>query len=440
VPGTERVRDPIHQFIYLPPEEWRAVDTPVFQRLRRIAQLAMTHLVYPGTTHTRFEHSIGVRDVARRLCERLDFSEEERRPVLHAALLHDVGHGPFSHVSEQVLDQLSGASNVHEAISVTLIRSDEGLNQALGEEACNAAADIVEGRRQTVERDIVSGATDADKLDYLLRDTYFAGAKYGLYDIDRIIESAKVVGQREAQTFLGFDIGGLWAVEGLLLARHHMWRQVYGHKTRLATDVMITRALLAGIEQEVLPREAFNVPIADGKPHPTQEFISIFLEQTDASVLEQLRQADEGTPARDLVDRLRARQLLRQTETVPLHHEQPGLDPARRSYLQDPEQFTTENIQAAEEEIATEVRLAPHLVAIYIDRWSNPTYRRPGIGGGRRIPIIDGSRTTFLDQESEIFHSEVREEHAFLYLYMPEVRREDERRAKEVLWRVLRND
>ena len=92
VPKTERVRDPIHQFVYLSPEEWEAVDSPVFQRLRRIGQLAMTHLVYPGTTHTRFEHSIGVRHVASLLAEQLKLSEDERRPVLHAALLHDVGH------------------------------------------------------------------------------------------------------------------------------------------------------------------------------------------------------------------------------------------------------------------------------------------------------------------------------------------------------------
>jgi uncharacterized protein len=440
MPKTERVRDPIHQFIYLPPEEWRAVNTPAFQRLRRIGQLAMTHLVYPGATHTRFEHSIGVRDVARRFCEHLDLAEDQRRPVLQAALLHDVGHGPFSHVSEQVLDQISGARNVHEAISVALIRTDEDLREALGAENCDAAADLVEGGRQTVERDIVSGATDADKLDYLLRDTYFAGAKYGMYDIDRVIESATIVGSREAQTFLGFDIGGLWAVEGLLLARHHMWRQVYGHKTRLATDVMITRALLAGIEQGVLPREAFTVPVEEGEPRPTPEFMTAFLEQTDVSVLEQLRQAEEGSPARDLIDRLLQRRLLRQTESVALHREQPGLDPARRSDLQDPEQFTSDDIQAAEERIAAAANHEPHLVAIYIDRWSNPTYRRPGIGGGRRISIRDGSRTTFLDQESEIFHSEVREEHAFLHLYMPETNSENGRRAKEVLWQVLRND
>jgi hypothetical protein len=255
VPKTERVRDPIHQFVTLSESEWRAVNTPVFQRLRRIGQLAMTHLVYPGATHTRFAHSIGVRHVARRLCEQLDLSEIEGLPVLHAALLHDIGHGPFSHVSEQVLDELSGVRNVHEAISVALIRTDEDLREALGEENCDAAALLVEGGRQTAQHDIISGSTDADKLDYLLRDTYFCGAEYGRYDLPRLIESTHIVGNPETQTYLGFDIGGLWAVEGLLLARHHMWRQVYGHKTRLATDIMVTRALRAGVEQGVIGAE-----------------------------------------------------------------------------------------------------------------------------------------------------------------------------------------
>jgi len=87
-------------------------------------------------------------------------------------------------------------------------------------------------------RDIVSGPTDADKLDYLLRDSYFAGVNYGRYDLDRIIDSVRVIAPRSAQTQLGFNADGLWAVEELLLARHHMHRQVYRHKTRLATDIM----------------------------------------------------------------------------------------------------------------------------------------------------------------------------------------------------------
>jgi uncharacterized protein len=438
VPKTERVRDPIHQFVHLAPNEWKAVDSPVFQRLRRIGQLAMTSLVYPGTTHTRFEHSIGVRHVASLLAKQVGLSEEESRPVLHAALLHDLGHGPFSHVSEQVLDQLSDAKNVHEAISVALIRTNAGIREALGEDNCDVAAALVEGGKQSVERDIISGSTDADKLDYLLRDAYFAGVEYGRYDLPRVIESATMIGNRETQTYLGFAIGGLWAVEGLLLARHHMWRQVYGHKTRLATDIMITRGLLAGITQGTLPSAPFTVPTdADNNPNPTPEFLEAFLDQTDASVVEQLRTAEEGSPARDLIERLCERRLLHQVESVALHRDSERLDPVRRSQLGDPEQFTKVETDAIEEQIAEEVGLPRHLIAIYIDRWSNPTYRRPGGGGKSMVQLVDGSRTTYLHVESEIFRQELGVEQAYLHLYMPEASAKAEEQAKELLWRAL---
>ena len=239
--------------IELSADEWRAIDTHLFQRLRGVRQLAMTYLVYPSALHTRFEHSIGVRYIAGRLGAALRLKEEDLTIVHAAALLHDVGHGVFSHVSEQVVDELSGVEDVHEAVSVALMRTHPELREAFGEEVCDRAADLValEGPR-TATGDIVSGPTDSDKLDYLLRDSYFAGVNYGRYDLGRIIDSVRVITPGGAQSQLGFDAGGLWAVEELLMARHHMHRQVYGHKTRLATDIMITRALKLAVKEGVL--------------------------------------------------------------------------------------------------------------------------------------------------------------------------------------------
>jgi HD superfamily phosphohydrolase len=115
--------------ITLEPEEWDAVNSRAFQRLRRIKQLALTDLVYPGAVHSRFDHSLGVRHVARRLAAELGLSEHERAVVCVAALCHDVGHGPFSHVSEQVADELSGKHGVHEKVSAMILRHDEELRK-----------------------------------------------------------------------------------------------------------------------------------------------------------------------------------------------------------------------------------------------------------------------------------------------------------------------
>lgn len=203
---TTVVRDPIHGMIELSAVEWSAVDTAIFQRLRSIRQLAMTHLVYPGAVHTRFEHSLGVRHVAGQIArrDRLALTPEEQAVVGIAALLHDIGHGPFSHVSEQVIDEVSEVNGVHEAVSVHLMRHDPDLRAALGEDLLNAAAAVVGLEvRRSAARDIVSGPTDADKLDYLLRDSYFAGVKYGEYDLGRIIDSVRVIAPRSAQTQRG---------------------------------------------------------------------------------------------------------------------------------------------------------------------------------------------------------------------------------------------
>jgi uncharacterized protein len=444
---TEGVRDPVHDWIALSESEWRAVDTAVFQRLRRIRQLAMTYLVYPGTTHTRFEHSLGVRHVAGRICTRLEqtapelFPEERKTAVLNAALLHDVGHGPFSHVSEQVLDEVAGVRKVHEKISVTIARTDENLRGALGGAECDAAADLIEGvGGRSVYRDIVSGETDADKLDYLPRDSYFAGVAYGKCDLTRLIDTVEVLGDPAAQTYLGFRAAGIFAVEGLVLARHHMFRQVYAHKTRLATDIMIIRALMAAIEEDVLPRDAYTVPVADGQAVPTKEFVDAFLNQTDESVLEAMLSAQEGLVCRDLAERLVSRRLLRQTVSVPLHRPTERLDRRQLAAILDAEQFTREKINELEMELANELGFGdtPYLVALYLDRRANPTYRLPGsrIDEKQIVLELDGG-IVYLEDESEIFQPMKVEEQSFLFLYTPPMDDAGNDRAKELLWEIL---
>ena len=257
----KNVQDPVWGRIDLEDEEWAVIQHPLFQRLRRVHQLGLTMLVFPGATHTRFEHSIGTAHVAGLLASRLievdseNFSESDRRLARLAGLLHDIGHGPYSHVSDGFLGEKG-----HEITGAMIVETDHQLVSALGQETCSAIAQILrlEGPR-TVVRDIVSGPADADKIDYLSRDSHFAGVQQGCFDHVRCIDQAVVIKSRP-DTYLGFKAGGLWAVEGMLLARHHMHQTVYGHRNRLITDFMLQRGLAAALSQGLLPPALLEPP------------------------------------------------------------------------------------------------------------------------------------------------------------------------------------
>jgi HD superfamily phosphohydrolase len=429
MPHSATVRDPIHGMVALSAAEWKAIDTPVFQRLRLVRQLAMTHLVYPGALHTRFEHSIGV-------------GHEDAEVVHTAALLHDVGHGVFSHVSEQVIEELSGVGGVHEAVSAYVMRNDERLHGALGSELCERAAEIIELRgTRTVLGDIVSGPTDADKLDYLLRDSYFAGVNYGVYDLGRIIDSARIITPDSRQNQLGFDADGLWAVEELLMARHHMHRQVYGHKTRLATDIMTSRALKLGVLEGVLPQGAYRVTSREGHADVDDAFLELYMDQTDARVLQTLAAAGADTPTGDLARRLSERRLLRRSVSIRLDERAHELGDAAYADIRESEVFTPEVVAGIEAELAGDLGIPAHLLAVHLDARTNPTYRNPG-GSLRRKDIMlqrDGDPPRLLHSESEIFRDELGAEHTWIYLYTPQLNETDERRAKELLWSALAN-
>jgi uncharacterized protein len=438
-----RIRDPIHGFIELRPEERRAVDSAVFQRLRNIRQLAMTHLVYPGAVHSRFEHSLGVCQVAGRLAVELDeLSDDEISIVRAAALLHDLGHGPFSHVSEAVLDERSGVSGVHEAISVAIMRTDSELHAALGEDLCRQAADLVahEGdfAQRTVLRDIVSGPSDADKLDYLQRDSYFAGVQYGRFDLGRLIDTATIIRPSELESVLGFKAEGLWAVEGLLFARHHMHRQVYGHKTRVATDVMVERALSLGIEDGGVDAAAFQVPIVDAKPAPDEAFLAAYLAQTDTSVLEALLHQERDTRSRDIVRRLTTRKLLRRNARVSLDDERARLGGPRIGRILDP-QGMRDRLQEAEASIAERVSCPGDLVALRVEVPGNPVYRNPTpeIGSKDILLSFPDREPDMIHQVSEIFRDEMGPSGRYVSLYSPKDESLTDDQAKELLWEAL---
>lgn len=234
-------RDSVHKFIEIPREHvLPLIDTPEFQRLRRLSQLGTSAVTYPCAEHTRFQHSLGVAHLFRILAAHFDdlgtpLSEEELLVGTLAALLHDIGHGPFSHALEGVLVP----QKRHEEWTQEVILSDEtavrrSLDQ-IDRSLAERVADVI-GKRSPngILVNMISSQLDVDRMDYLLRDSQTVGVPYGKYDLDRLI---RMLG-REGDTVV-IDRRGLHNVEEYLLARYHMYWQVYFHRTTRGYECML---------------------------------------------------------------------------------------------------------------------------------------------------------------------------------------------------------
>lgn len=238
------IRDPIHGYIYANEVEKRIIDTWIFQRLRRIRQLACAHLTYPGAQHSRFEHSVGAMFLAGRagdvLSDKYGLDSDNSEQLRLAGLLHDIGHGPFSHLFEEVLSEKIDIT--HEDISRRIIRETE-IGEILSKDGINVKQFSslplgVPSRYPRFMKDLISGVLSVDTMDYLLRDSYFTGVEYGKVDVHRVINSYEIVDKR-----IAIDKAGLYALEALLIARYEMFRAVYFHRTVRAAEIMIIKAM-----------------------------------------------------------------------------------------------------------------------------------------------------------------------------------------------------
>jgi uncharacterized protein len=238
-------RDSVHNIIRLNTDTdegkllVRLIDTAEFQRLRRIKQLGLANFTYQGAEHSRFTHSLGALHLATRILFKLQntyqISDEERTAVRCAALLHDIGHGAFSHVIESVLNFH------HENFTVeAVLSSNTEVGQVLKSFSPNLAqniADIINGTfRPFALAQLVSSQLDVDRMDYLLRDSLMTGAKYGIYDLEWIIKSLEI---DETNDRLYVSARGIYAVEDYLQARYYMFRQVYFHRTLRSAEVVL---------------------------------------------------------------------------------------------------------------------------------------------------------------------------------------------------------
>lgn len=272
------IRDPLWDTITLDDAAVSIVDSAAFQRLRYIRQLGLAHLVYPGATHTRFDHAIGVYHLATKALRLLhasgalhDVATKDWRIVAHAALLHDVGHYPFSHALEELeQDSIPGH---HEAL-VGHFLADEDVRSALltiAPDAPQAVEALVRGRSTNPLQGLVAGSLDLDKIEYLKRDAYFCGVPYGDVDVDRLLNALVLVADPDTGTLeIGVHEKGVAALESLLFAKYQMFRNVYWHHAVRAATVLYKRIVADALRAELLSGDELVGQTDEGLLHLLQ--------------------------------------------------------------------------------------------------------------------------------------------------------------------------
>ena len=412
------IRDPVHGFIHRSSVEEEIIDTPLFQRLRKIKQLALASMVYPGALHTRFDHSLGVMHLAGRLSERLlDDDMETKRIVRFAALLHDVGHGPFSHVSESIVDKFydkdkvdltTDKEKIHEIITYELILHDDDLNKLLGERLQEQIVGVLKGEwGERILKDIISGPLDADKQDYLLRDSYFCGVKYGIYDIERLIEIMDV--QRDMdERVLAISADGVHTLEQFVLAKYYMTTQVYRHKIRLITDSMIIRAIELGITKDKIDYLC-KLYTYDGSP----EFLKEWLKWNDEVLITTIcsDQTPEGY-CKHMFQRLTERKLFKRIFTKRIGDFK---NPVIRQRISEEFKKFSKDIESA---IGMHIGIDPFLVIA--NKFTIQSVREQSRNSEGSILVLQGNTPDIFEEESLLFRSiNEAEKDEFLEVYAP---------------------
>jgi uncharacterized protein len=346
------IRDPLWDTIHVEHSARRIIDSAAFQRLRYIRQLGLAHLVYPGATHTRFDHALGVYHLARRtiaaLTERRDLSGVtplEARLIPLAALLHDIGHYPFSHALEELEeDRIPGH---HEALVGRFLR-DPDVSAALreiGEGAAERIEKLIRGASDSALQGLVSGSLDLDKIEYLKRDARFCGVPYGEVDVDRLLHALLLVPDPVTnRPEIGVHEKGIASLESLLFAKYQMFRNVYWHHAVRAATVMYKRIVLDALDCDLLSAD---------------ELVG----QTDEGLLGLLTARTEAQPSerahaiRDNLVALRARRLPKRAAEIAAA----DLDVDAAEWLA----IDSPTKRAVEDRLAEELGL--HIGSVYLD-------------------------------------------------------------------------
>jgi hypothetical protein len=303
------VHDPLYGFIELDETELRIIDSTPFRRLHRLKQLGQAYVVYPSAHHVRFEHSLGVCHLAGRVADGLELDGERRMVVRLAGLLHDIGHGPFSHLFDEVLakaDGEDGSGMDHEAVSRIIIRRDPEISDILGETAEKVACILghkqVPGwdrRDSLLAAEIISGPLDVDRMDYLRRDSYHLGVSYGRFDLDQLIHTMTETTDMDGNSKIAVGIKGWSVAVQYLLGRYLMHAQVYQHHTVAVANRMCQAAVEAAVD----------AGIVGGISAKSPDFLEEYLGMDDQSVTDAILGSDG--PAKDIMERVRSRDLLK---------------------------------------------------------------------------------------------------------------------------------
>lgn len=397
------IRDSVHGSIRVDEPFLPLLESNELQRLHGVHQLGLANLVYPGANHTRLEHSLGTFAVASRMSSSLQLSSDEDLLVRCAALLHDIGHLPYSHTFETVLHERFGIDHVE--ISKRLIRGEDSIvsdveRSALG--GMNLVVDALEGQgidpgtvaslldalprdsqqQRTLEShegqahfndrrylgQMVSGVLDADQLDYLVRDAHYTGVAYGVIDLDRLIDTVEIFNGD-----LVVEKGGVSAVEGMLVARALMFSSVYYHKTVRIAELMLAKAV-----ERLEPEE-----------------VGSLFRMTDSSLLSNL--ASRGGYFREVATRIKYRKLFKKV------YARAVLDIPEDGWDAIDEIGRMDRRRKLEEEIASRAGTEPGRVIIDVPSHELPISEpRISLVG---IRVIDGSKARLLSRVSSIAQS-----------------------------------
>ncbi|WP_134683355.1 HD domain-containing protein [Brevibacillus migulae] len=310
-------KDPVHRYVHVRETLiWDLINAPEFQRLRRIKQLGTSYLTFHGGEHSRFNHSLGVYEIMRRILEtfegRIALSREEQLLCMCAALLHDVGHGPFSHSFEKVF------RFDHEDWTRAIITGETEINRILRRVGEGFPQKVAEVIAKTYENklivSLISSQIDADRMDYLLRDAYYTGVNYGNFDIERILRV-----MRPHEDGIVFKFSGMHAVEDYIMSRYQMYWQVYFHPVTRSAEVVLRKVFQRAKE---LYQAGYSFAIY---PHPLAPFfreqftLADYLALDEGVVLYFMQQwkAEEDPILKDLASRFLDRNLYKYVEFNP---------------------------------------------------------------------------------------------------------------------------